>query len=291
MTAASNNGFAPEGTTAIPASFTVPLQASTAASAGAGQYMVYNASGYAAPTDGATPCVVAAGVVWPAKSITGGTNAGDETGTLWAGFGGKNPCSTGSNDNFTLADVVAPAYAFDVNTLGKKSNLSGTNRPLMGLVFGVYPDGSPRAWVGPLAQTVARSLLVTNAFNLAGYTITDAAANTTTAERVILRAKVHGLVTSVEFTGAAIAANDTDYITVTISKRDGAGGGAVVMATYDSRAASQGAVTAFTPAAFALSAVAHALELLETDVVTLTVVKGGAGKVMTGAILVNGKAI
>ena len=30
---------------------------------------------------------------------------------------------------------------------------------------------------------------------------------------------------------------------------------------------------------------------VETDIVTLTVAKGGAGKVLTGAILVNGKAI
>ena len=43
-----------------------------------------------------------------------------------------------------------------------------------------------------------------------------------------------------------------------------------------------GAVTAFVPASFTLSVVAGALYLLETDIVTITTVKGGAGKVITG---------
>ena len=107
-----------------------------------------------------------------------------------------------------------------------------------------------------------------------------------TAERAIPSSKIHGLVSAIQFVGAAVAADNTDYVTITVSKRDGAGGAAVVLGTYDSRAANQGAVTAFVPAAFSLSAVAGALNVLETDIITLTVAKGGAGKTLTGAFRV-----
>ena len=69
------------------------------------------------------------------------------------------------------------------------------------------------------------------------------------------------------------------------------GGGAVTIATYDSRAAGNGAATAFVPKAWTLSVVAGALDLLETDEVTIAIVKGGSGQVLTGRINITGKAI
>ena len=162
---------------------------------------------------------------------------------------------------------------------------------LGGLVFGLAVDSTPVAWCGPVASLLARSQLVANAVNGGAYQIADAAASTTTAETAMTRPKMHGVVTAVEYVGGAIAANNTDYVTITISKRDGAGGGATVVATYDSRAANQGAATAFVPMAFALSAVNGALNLLETDVLTVTVAKGGAGKAVVGSIRVVQKVI
>jgi hypothetical protein len=134
-------------------------------------------------------------------------------------------------------------------------------------------------------------VLIADRFSLASTEIADAAASTAIAEKAIRRPKVKGTVTSIEFTGAAIAADNTDYVTVTVAKRDGAGGSPVTLGTYDSRAANNGAVTAFVPALFTLSVVAGALYLLETDIVTITTVKGGSGKVITGPVTVHGKAI
>lgn len=290
--ASNTNGWAPEGIgSQLPPDSVTPLQASL--TVGRGQYVTYNASGHAALNDGTVPGLVCAGVGYPAPVSGSSTTAGQAFAQIWQGFGQGNPGSTVTLDSFSAADVCTPAYIKDENTLGKLSNYSGSNRSLAGLVFGVSPDARllPRAWVGPVAQAVARGVLMADAFPLASTEIADAAASTAIAEKAIRRPKIKGTITSIEFTGAAIAADNTDYITVTVSKRDGAGGGAVSLGTYDSRAANNGAVTAFTPAVFTLSVVAGALYLLPTDVVTITTVKGGSGKVITGTVLVNGKAI
>lgn len=201
------------------------------------------------------------------------------------------PASTIANDSFAAADVCTVAFDAGNGVPGKLSNYSGSNRSIMGLVFGLDDAGNPRVWSGPVASLCARALLAANTTRLASTEIADAAASTAISEKTIDHAQLHGVVTSIVFNGAAIAADNTDYITVTVSKRDGAGGGAVVLGTLDTRAANNGAITAFVDKAFTLSVVAGALNLLETDIVTITTVKGGSGKVITGAVLVNGKVI
>jgi hypothetical protein len=267
------------------------LLSQASAQIGQGQLATLDASGNAALNDGTVPGLIAAGVGFPGKLSDTSPTAGVAPVSMWWGFGSM-VFSTLSADGFTAADSGGvPAFIATENTIGRKSNVAGSNRSIAGMVYGINGDGTARFWGGPMAQAVARSILLLNAYPLAAYTIADAAANTATAETVMRRPAVKGTVTSITFTGAAIAANNTDYDTVTVSKRDGAGGAAVVLGTYDTRAANQGAVTAFTPAAFLLSVVAGALFLLETDIVTVIGVKGGAGKVLTGEILVNGKAI
>lgn len=290
-TAANFNGWAPEGIyTQLPPASTVPMQAN--AEAGRGQFLTYNSAGDAALNDGATPGLVAAGIVHPAIRTNTSSVAGAAYTEVWTGYGRYIAASTETGDGFTKADVCKPFFIADENTLGKLSNFGGDNRSLGGLVLGVDGvTGEPRFWCGPVAHAVARGVLIADAFPLADDALADAAASTTTAERAMRRPKVKGTVASIEFTGAAIAADNTDYVTVTVAKRDGAGGAAVTLGTYDSRAANQGAVTAFIPKAFSLSAVAGALYVLETDVVTITVAKGGSGKTLTGAVLVNGKAL
>lgn len=225
---------------------------------------------------------------------TAGAADGDAATLLRAGFVTEFASSTVSNDAFLDSDYGLPAWCVDNQTIGKKTNDAGANRSIAGVVFGLYrdPDGNHTTpyWLpGPIGWMLGRLGHMANASKMAHVTISDAAASDTIAERAIVRQAWHGTITEVEFTGDAIAADNTDYVTVTISKRDGAGGAAVVMATYDSRAANQGAVTAFTKKAFALSAVAGALDVLETDVVTVIEAKGGAGKVIDGVISVNGK--
>lgn len=195
-----------------------------------------------------------------------------------------------TNDALLSTDYAAPFWIVDNQTVGKLSNFGGVNRSLGGLAFGIDPDTeTPILYPGPIGWTLGRAALMADSAIFASVPVVDAAASDTIAERVIPTAKLHGKISAIQFVGAAVAANNTDYITLTVSKRDGAGGGAVVLGTYDSRAANQGAVTAFTPAAFSLSAVAGALNILETDVITFAETKGGSGKSVVGAVRIIGK--
>jgi hypothetical protein len=290
-TPAHFTGFAPKSSSAagIPPSAVLPLAASS--QVGRGQFATINASGDASLNDGSVPGLVCAGIAYPETLSDSSPVAAGAATTFWWGFSAGAPASTIASDGFTKADMGVPFFIADENTAGKKSNHSGSNRSPGGLVFGVDERGNPILWSGPVAQLVARAALVVSAAPLASFSVADAAASDAITERVIRRPKWHGTVTGVTFTGAAIAADNTDYVTITIAKRDGGGGGATTIATYDSRAANQGAATAFTPKAFALSVVAGAVDLLESDVVTITIAKAGAGMSVIGEILVNGKVI
>ena len=291
VTPTSYNGWSPEGAqTQLPPGGVLPMQASQ--QAGRGQAIYMDAAGNFALNDGASPGLVCGGVIFDPRITAPSTNAGAALTSVWTGYGSGIAASTIAGDSFLATDFGAVAYDAGNGTPGKLSNYAGSNRSIMGIVFGLSDDGTPRLWIGTAAQIAARSLLLTAAAPLAIHSIADAAANTATAERIVaFRPKTKGTITGATFTGAALVVGDTDYVTVSIAKRDGSGGGAVVLATYDSRAAGNGAVTAFVPKAMTLSVVAGALYLLETDVVTITVVKGGAGQVLTGEFLLNGKAI
>lgn len=289
-TASYTNGWTPvQPGTQLPSGNTVSLAAS--AQAGHGQALYYDASGNVALNDGTAPGLISAGIAEPGKLSVLSAIAGASATMVHMGLGCGQPASTIANDSFTAADVCTVAFDAGNGVPGKLSNYSGSNRSIMGLVFGLDDAGNPRVWSGPVASLCARALLAANQTRLASTEIADAAASTAISEKTIDHAQLHGLVTSIVFNGAAIAADNTDYITVTVSKRDGAGGAAVVLGTLDTRAANNGAVTAFVDKPFTLSVVAGALYLLETDIVTITTVKGGSGKVITGPVIVNGKVI
>lgn len=288
-------GYSPEGTTTqLPPGDNLKLAATAdGGQGGLGQAVFFDASGFVSINDGTMPGLVCAGVVFPQRLTETSAIAGTKRAMVWQGFGSNVPGSTIANDTPTAASQCVPIWDSGNGIPGLLSNFGGSNRSLIGLCFGLDDVGNPRYWAGPVASAVARSVLVSNAFPHAWYTITDAAASTTTAERAIPSSKIHGIINRVEFVGAAVAADNTDYVTITIRKRslaDAYATGATV-ATYDSRAANNGAITAFTPAAFTLSGTAANLEKLETDIFTIEVAKGGAGKQLIGEITVNGKAI
>jgi len=111
--------------------------------------------------------------------------------------------------------------------------------------------------------------------------LADAMASTTTAETVTPPAPCPEkcIVQSVSIRGlAAVVADNTDYITATISYRDSTGGNAVTVAVYDSRAANNGGLTAFAPTACTVTK-ANA-GCAAGGSFTLTVAKGGSGKVL-----------
>lgn len=289
---ADNAAMTPMGeASGMPAQLSFPLAAN--AQVGKLQFVLIDSTGNASLADDATPNQICAGFGFPDElSATSATAAlaVARVSQRWAVHAAP---STIANDGFTAADVGTPFYIADGNTPGKLSNSGGKNRSLGGLVVGLAQVGETavRIWCGPIAQAVARATLMANSKDGAWYQISDGAASTTTAEVGMSREKMHGVAIGVDYTGDAVAADNTDYVTATVSKRDGAGGAAVVMATYDSRAANQGAATAFVPMPFALSVVAGALNLLETDVVTLTVTKSGAGKALRGSIKLSQKVI
>jgi hypothetical protein len=276
--------------------------------AGFGQSVTLDATGYASLASDAIPNQIAGGVANDSEtSDTGTTDGGARIMVSWGTCEGRVG-STAAGDAFTIADMAVPFWYATAAQAGStcpgKLSHTGTlaganlvNRSCGGLELGPDPRSPiggtfvPRVWEGPVAQAVARGVMVAQAWGHAGTGVNDAAASTTTAEKAIRRPKVHGTTLDVTFTGAAVTASNTDYAIITISKRDGAGGGATVVATYDTRITGQGTVTAFTPALFLLSVVAGALDWLETDIATLTITKGGAGQQLIGEILVNGKVI
>ena len=112
---------------------------------------------------------------------------------------------------------------------------------------------------------------------------TDAGtAGTGQGESPIGRVRNAGVVRSVNVSvPLAVVADNTDYISFTVSKRT-AGGAAVTIASGTTQVSGLGALTAFLPLALTLAAAAN-LALAAGDVLTVTVAKGGAGKAMAAA--------
>lgn len=247
-----------------------------------------NASGYGISADATSVGLRIAGIYEGSRSNVS-TVAGQNRIHVSNGFGGRFPMS--ATAPFTANDRVVPAYLSARREVGKNSSASGVGLPLVGLMLGLDSDGLPITWIGDLAQAIARSLVFASASRFGGYEIVDAAASTTIAERTIGRVTTHGVVDTVAYTGAAFAADNTDYATGTLAKRGAADAyaAATTIATFDSRAASQGAAAAFTPYAWALSGTAANLRLIPGDVLTLVTTKGGAGKSLIGWIDVGGK--
>lgn len=270
---------------AIPGFFTRFLAA--LAQIGRGQFATVSPStGYASLADGTVPNQISGGIGDFAELSDTSATAGLAQARLTDRMVSGLPASTSSNDGFTDADFGVPFYIKDENTPGKLSNLSGSNRSLGGLVFGLaIEDGAsptPILWAGPVAHLMARATLLTQSVVGAWFAhVVDAMASTTTAEKTMFRAQVHGVVTQVRITTlGTLAADNTDYVTINVYKADGAGGTHVLVASYDSRAANQGALAAGVPKSFALSAVSGALNVLETDIFTYEVLKAGAGKIV-----------
>ena len=292
VTPTSYNGWRPEGAqTQLPPGGVVPMQASQ--QAGRGQAVYFDASGNCALNDGASPGLVCAGIIFEPKITTLSTNAGAASTSLWEGYGSGIASSTIANDAFLATDYGVIAYDAGNGTPGKLSNYSGSNRSIMGIVFGLADDGTPRLWCGTAAQIAARSLMVSNTVLLGQHNyLVDAGAGTDLTEIQFseARAKLHGMITSIEYVpNATLAATGgTDFKTLTVTKYDSAGANPVVVGTMTTTLVQ----TKWVAKAFTLSAVAHALEVLEGDQFTIQNSHGGSGAVTpAGVIRINGKAI
>lgn len=265
-----------------------------AANADPGEHdvIVLDASGNGVVCDGTQTGARCVGVMYPDKRSTVTAPAGHNIVRVWNGYGERMPMSASVGDSFTSNDRCVPCYISAERQVGKLALSSGVGRPLGGLTLRVH-DGEAVTWIGDVAQAIARGVVIADHFTFAGYKIADASASTAISEVVIGRVNAHGTITSVAYTGAAFAADNTDYATGTIAKRSAldAYASATTIATFDSRAANQGAATAFTPYAWALSGTASHLQLVPGDVITLVTTKAGAGKSLSGVIDVVGKVI
>lgn len=295
MTATPNyfSGWAPEHIgTQLPTGDNLPLAAS--AQAGQGQALFFDSAGNVALNDGTAPGLVCAGITYPEKLTETSTIAAAKRAMVHQGMGSGAPASTTSLDGFTKADQCVVAWDAGNGVPGKLSHSGANDRSMIGLVFGIDDVGNPRIWAGPQAHAVARGVHLATRKLLGWFAHpVDGAANTTTAEKTMMREPLHGVITGIRFTSlGTIAADATDYVQIKVYKADGAGGTHVLVGTYDSRAAQQDALVAGTPKAFALSAVAGALNLLETDILTYEVAKAAAGKIVpVGTLEVFGKVI
>lgn len=276
----------------IPAALSRKLAAS--AQVGKGQFVTVSPStGYASLNDGTVPLQIAAGNGDVAELSDTSATAGAAAARMSERFFYGLSMGT-STDGFTDADFGVPFWIKNENTLGKLSNSGGSNRSLGGLVFGLAADGSPIAWSGPIAHLIGRATLVTQAKVGGWYQHpVDGSAGAATSETSMVRERLHGVVTAIYFdTYGTVAADASDGATINVYKADGAGGTHVLMGSYNTLTGQQGAIAAGVPASFSLSAVAGALNVLETDVFSYEVTKSASGKIVpVGTLRVVQKVI
>lgn len=276
-TAALIGGWTPiSDHNAIPGMIYRPLAAS--AQVGKGQFVTVDpTTGYADLNNGTSPNQIAVGNGDYSELSDTSTIAGNALVRLsqrWC-YGLSNGTST---DALTDTDYAVPFYIGAEATAGKLSHTGadGTlvNRSLGGLCFGIKTqDGTPVLWSSPVAWLLARATCAVNATVIArdAFALTG---NTTRAETSIPReTTARARVTQVRIMAdAGFTAHDTNYWTITVAKRTATTPGtAVTIATKTLKiTGGTGNLTAWLPADLTLSATSAALDLLETDVITVT---------------------
>jgi hypothetical protein len=257
----------------LPVGDEVPLAASVVLAKG-GYVMAAPTTGYCSPGSASTSGQIPMGICNPAEQITASSVAGASRAAVDLRPFWGNPASTISNDGFTDADVCTPFYVAGAATPGKLG-FSTTKRSLGGLVLGLDTLGTstPVQWCSPIAYVIAQSAIISAACTFAddSFALTG---NTTRAETSIPRDTASpGTVTQVRIAAdAGHTAHDSNYWTITVSKRTAAAPGtAVVVATADTKlTGGTGTMTAFKYYDLTLSTVAGATDILPGDVLTVT---------------------
>lgn len=193
--------------------------------------------------------------------------------------------SSTEGDSFVQADAPAVAYAVDNCHIGKL----GTERSVGGLFLGIdLETGKALLLPGPVAHAIAlglaRGKVPSARWQKAA---TDGAANTATAESPVPREPLACRVVSAAYVpGGALTADDTDFATLTLRKRNGAGGSAVAIASVTTKiTGGSGNWTAFVPVS--LGTISNP-DLLATDILTIEIAKAGSGvAVPLGYLLVK----
>ncbi len=267
-------------------------------------------TGYASLAGDSVPNQIAGGVASVSElSDTSTTSGNARTIVSWGTWEGRIG-STIANDNFTIADLATPFWYAGPSTPGKLSHTGTTfaanllNRSCGGLVLGLDPGSPiggpaiPRVWEGPIAQRVALAAHLEDNFIAgsvaypvdSGATVDIGSTSAATAAVLMPRAKVHGVLTSIEITpSAALAATSGNDRTITFWKIDTLGVNAAVnVGTFTTTTA----LVAQVSALFTLSAVAGALNMLETDILGYSTVHASSGAIIPqSAIRANMKVV
>jgi len=299
-------GYTPGPTnTQLPAGATLPEQAN--AQGGLGQAMYFDASGNIGLNDGTVPCLVAAGVVFPERLSPTSAVAGSALAMVHQGFGGGIPASTAASDGFTAADQQVVCFDAGNGVPGRKSNLSGNDRPIMGIVRGLRrDDNTPIIWIGPEASLMARALMSVEAdsggvvaYPADASAATDiGSASVSTSALMIPRQKRRQLITSIEIIpSATLAVSSGNNRTITIYKVDTLGVasdqivGTFVTTTAMAAPNAANCLTAHLVSTFTLGA-ANLLVLRETDILCYSTVHAASGVVIPQSVIrVNTRTI
>ncbi len=114
----------------------------------------------------------------------------------------------------------------------------------------------------------------------------DAAAATATPESIFFVARGKGTVTAIRFVpNALLTADNTNFATVTVRRRNADGSGAVTVASYVTNVAG-GSLVAFTPKALTLSGTAANLAYTAGQMLTVEITKAAAGVAVPQGVLV-----
>lgn len=117
----------------------------------------------------------------------------------------------------------------------------------------------------------------------------DGAAGTATTETGVFRFEEDVQITGIYFVpSAAVTAHGTNFATLLVDKRDGAGGAATNLATFATDTVTTDDMAAFVPKALPLTATTADLILSAGNVLTIEITKGGTGVVIPrGSWIVN----
>ncbi len=232
--------------------------------------LAVDSNGRLTPEAANTPDLKSAG--FSDQDQEGSATAGLATNLVRQQFVSGFPNSTASLDAILDSDYAVACWAVDNQTVGKLSHVAGSNRSLLGVAFGLDPDNNtPIVYPGPIGWLLGRAALAQDNALAGSYVkaIDSGATNDLSEDLIPRTGTLHGKVAAayLDVSGTTLAATGaTNIKTLTISKRDGAGGAAVVVATLDT---SVTAMTQWTSVPFVLSAVAGATNLLETDLLTI----------------------
>jgi hypothetical protein len=238
-----------------------------------GTLVAIDATGYLVPFTSATG-LVACGVAQETVDNTDGSS-GDLFCKVQSGvYKFKNSADA---DLIAQAHLFGLCYGVDNQTVSLTSN--GGTRSVAGIVYRIDSDGVYVLVMPPAPPTVGAGLsqLGVLSFNL--HKLVDGSAAATLSETAFARAGYAGTILAAYYVpDAALTADDTDYGTLTVKIRDGAGGAAATVASKTTKiTGGSGDWTAFVPVS--LGAITNGT-LAAGSILTALIAKAASGVVI-----------